>query len=221
MISKSDNYRFERKWVFNNNFLDVYNNFLKSKFLFRTNFPDRTVNSIYFDDFKNSCVSENLEGVNEKTKFRLRWYGKNNHILKNPKLEFKVKKNFMNYKIINDLKILDNLDLRKTKNVNFITKTINSIYKIKTLIPVSTTHYDRSYFLSSNNLVRSTLDKQLKVSKFNNDFFIPIFKKFNKIILELKYEKKYDEYVRKNINDISSRYSKNSKYIYSMMNYYS
>ena len=127
----------------------------------------------------------------------------------------------MNYKIINDLKILDNLDLRKTKNVNFITKTVNSIYKIKTLIPVSTTHYDRSYFLSSNNLVRSTLDKQLKVSKFNNDFFIPIFKKFNKIILELKYEKKYDEYVRKNINDISSRYSKNSKYIYSMMSYYS
>ena len=221
MISKSDNYRFERKWVFNNNFLDVYNNLLKSKFLFRTNFPDRTVNSIYFDDFNNSCVSENLAGVNEKTKFRLRWYGKNNHILKNPKLEFKVKKNFMNYKIINDLKILDNLDLRKTKNVNFITKTINSIYKIKTLIPVSTTHYDRSYFLSSNNLVRSTLDEQLKVSKFNNDFFIPIFKKFNKIILELKYEKKYDEYVRKNINDISSRCSKNSKYIYSMMNYYS
>ena len=221
MISKSDNYRFERKWVFNNNFLDVYNNLLKSKFLFRTNFPDRTVNSIYFDDFNNSCVSENLEGVNEKTKFRLRWYGKNNHILKNPKLEFKVKKNFMNYKIINDLKILDNLDLRKTKNVNFITKTVNSNYKIKTLIPVSTTHYDRSYFLSSNNLIRSTLDKQLKVSKFNNDFFIPIFKKFNKIILELKYEKKYDEYVRKNINDISSRYSKNSKYIYSMMNYYS
>ena len=221
MISKSDNYRFERKWVFNNNFLDVYNNLLKSKFLFRTNFPDRTVNSIYFDDFNNSCVSENLEGVNEKTKFRLRWYGQDNHILKNPKLEFKVKKNFMNYKIINDLKILDNLDLRKTKNVNFITKTVNSIYKIKTLIPVSTTHYDRSYFLSSNNLVRSTLDKQLKVSKFNNDFFIPIFKKFNKIILELKYEKKYDEYVRKNINDISSRYSKNSKYIYSMMNYYS
>ncbi len=221
MISKSDNYRFERKWVFNNNFLDVYNNLLKSKFLFRTNFPDRTVNSIYFDDFKNSCVSENLAGVNEKTKFRLRWYGKNNHILKNPKLEFKVKKNFMNYKIIKDLKILNNFDLRKTKNVNFITKTVNSIYKIKTLIPVSTTHYDRSYFLSSNNLVRSTLDKQLKVSKFNNDFFIPIFKKFNKIILELKYEKKYDEYVRKNINDISSRYSKNSKYIYSMMNYYS
>ena len=221
MISKNDNYRFERKWVFNNNFLDVYNNLLKSKFLFRTNFPDRTVNSIYFDDFKNSCVSENLGGESEKTKFRLRWYGKNNHILKSPKLEFKVKKNFMNYKIINDLKILDNLDLRKTKNVNFITKTVNSIYKIKTLIPVSTTHYDRSYFLSSNNLVRSTLDKQLKVSKFNNDFFIPIFKKFNKIILELKYEKKYDEYVRKNINDISSRYSKNSKYIYSMMNYYS
>ena len=210
MISKSDNYRFERKWVFNNNFLDVYNNLLKSKFLFRTNFPDRTVNSIYFDDFKNSCVSENLEGESKKTKFRLRWYGKNNHILKNPKLEFKVKKNFMNYKIIKDLKILNNLDLRKTKNVNFITKTVNSIYKIKTLIPVSTTHYDRSYFLSSNNLVRSTLDKQLKVSKFNNDFFIPIFKKFNKIILELKYEFSKTYLVTENNNEKQNNYLSHS-----------
>ena len=88
------------------------------------------------------------------------------------------------------------------------------------IIPVSTTHYDRSYLISSNNCIRSTVDKNLKVSKFNNNFFIPIFKEFNKIILELKYQKKYDDYVRKNINNISSRFSKSSKYIYSMMNYY-
>ena len=89
------------------------------------------------------------------------------------------------------------------------------------LIPVSTTHYDRSYLISSNSFIRSTVDKNLKVSKFNNNFFIPIFKEFNKIILELKYQRRYDEFVRGNINNISARFSKNSKYIYSIINYYS
>ena len=213
-------YRYERKWVFDNNFSDIYNSLLKSKFYFNNSFPDRKVNSIYFDDFSNTSVKENLDGENDKTKIRIRWYGKNSYILKSPKLELKIKKNFQNYKIIKNLDVLDGLNIKKLEDVKIISKIVNSLYKKKMIIPVSTTHYDRSYLISSNNCIRSTVDKNLKVSKFNNNFFIPIFKEFNKIILELKYQKKYDDYVRKNINNISSRFSKSSKYIYSMMNYY-
>jgi SPX domain protein involved in polyphosphate accumulation len=216
MISSNNNYRFERKWVFNNNFLDVYNNLLKSKFFFKEAFPNRLVNSIYFDDFNYTSVKENLEGDNDKMKIRLRWYGKNCYILKNPKLEIKIKKQFQNYKIIKKLDILNNLNIKNLKNAKFISETVNSIYNKKKIIPVSTTHYNRFYFISSNNLIRSTLDKNLSVSRVNNNIFIPVFRNFNKIILELKYSGKYDDYVRKNINLISSRYSKNSKYIYSM-----
>ena len=221
MKKVSKDFRFERKWIFNNNYFDIYNSLLKSKFYFNNSFPDRRVNSIYFDDFSNTSVKENLEGENDKTKIRIRWYGKNSFILKKPKLELKIKKNFQNYKIIKSLDILDGLNIKKLGNVKLISKIINSIYKKKLIIPVSTTHYDRSYLISSNNFIRSTVDKNLKFSKFNNNFFIPIFKRFNKIILEFKYEKKYDGYVRENIKNISSRFSKSSKYIYSMINYYS
>ena len=221
MKKVSEDYRFERKWIFNNNYFDIYNSLLKSKFYFNNSFPDRRVNSIYFDDFSNTSVKENLEGENDKTKIRIRWYGKNSFILKKPKLELKIKKNFQNFKNIKNLNILDGLNIKKLENVKLISKVINSIYKKKMIIPVSTTHYDRSYLISSNNFVRSTVDKNLKFSKFNNNFFIPIFKRFNKIILEFKYQKKYDGYVRENINNISSRFSKSSKYIYSMINYYS
>ena len=216
MISTNDRFRFERKWVFNNNFLEIYNNLLKSKFFFKEAFPNRIINSIYFDDFSYTSVKENLEGDNDKIKIRLRWYSKNCYVLKNPKLEIKIKKQFQNYKIIKELNILNNLNIKNIKNIKFISEKVNSIYKIKKIIPVSTTHYSRSYFISSNNLIRSTLDKDLRVSRFNNNIFIPISRNFNKIILELKYNGKYDDYVRKNINLISSRYSKNSKYIYSM-----
>ena len=221
MNNKNKNFRFERKWVFDNNFSDIYSCLLKSKFYFNSSFPDRKVNSIYFDDFCNTSVKENLEGENDKTKIRIRWYGKNPYILKKPKLELKIKKNFQNYKIIKNLDILNGLNIKNLEHVRLISKKVNSLYKKKMLIPVSTTHYDRSYLISSNSFIRSTVDKNLKVSKFNNNFFIPIFKEFNKIILELKYQRRYDEFVRGNINNISARFSKNSKYIYSIINYYS
>ena len=94
MKKVSKDFRFERKWIFNNNYFDIYNSLLKSKFYFNNSFPDRRVNSIYFDDFSNTSVKENLEGENDKTKIRIRWYGKNSFILKKPKLELKIKKNF-------------------------------------------------------------------------------------------------------------------------------
>ena len=220
MKNLNQDLRFERKWVFTNNYLDIYNKLHKSKFGFRTMYPDRYVNSIYFDDFSYSSVRENLDGSNKKMKIRLRWYGKNNFILKKPRLEFKIKKNFMNYKIINEMPNLNNLNIKNFKEMQLVNKAVNQFYDKKILKPVSTTNYIRSYFISSNNHIRSTVDINFKVSRFFNNFYSPIFKKFSKIILEMKYKKEFDDYIMININDISSRYSRNSKYIDSMINYY-
>ena len=220
MKNLNQDLRFERKWVFTNNYLDIYNKLHKSKFGFRTMYPDRYVNSIYFDDFSYSSVRENLDGSNKKMKIRLRWYGKNNFILKKPRLEFKIKKNFMNYKIINEMPNLNNLNIKNFKEMQLVNKAVNQFYDKKILKPVSTTNYIRSYFISSNNHIRSTVDINFKVSRFFNNFYSPIFKKFSKIILEMKYKKEFDDYIMINLNDISSRYSRNSKYIDSMINYY-
>ena len=220
MKNLNQDLRFERKWVFANNYFDICNKLHKSKFGFRSMYPNRYVNSIYFDDFSYSSVRENLDGSNKKMKIRLRWYGKNNFILKNPRLEFKIKQNFMNYKIINEMPNLNNLNIKNLKEMQLVKKAVNQFYDKKILNPVSTTNYIRSYFISSNNHIRSTVDINFKVSKFFNNFYSPIFKKFSKIILEMKYKKEFDDYIMKNLNDISSRYSRNSKYIDSMINYY-
>ena len=212
--------RFERKWVFANNYLDVLSKLLKSKFMFRILYPDRHINSIYFDDFSYSSVKENLDGENKKIKIRLRWYGNDNFILTNPKLEFKIKQNFMNYKVIKDLPMLNNLNIKNFNDMKFVNHTVNQFYNKKILMPVSTTNYVRSYFISSNNFIRATVDSNFKVSRFFNEFYSPIFKQFTKIILEMKYKKDYDDYVLKNIRNISSRFTKNSKYIDSIINYF-
>ena len=86
--------RYERKWVFNtidHNQLFILLN--RSNFFFSNQFTDRQVNSIYFDDEHYTSIKQNIEGISEKKKYRLRWYGDFRNI-KNPTFEIKAKKGF-------------------------------------------------------------------------------------------------------------------------------
>ena len=61
--------RFERKWVYrNNDHLTLVNALIRSNLFFRKQYPDRKVNSIYFDDINYSSIVENLDGVSKKKK---------------------------------------------------------------------------------------------------------------------------------------------------------
>ena len=215
--NRNKNFRFERKWLFNTNYIDLLNKTFKSKFNFKIQHPKRTVNSLYFDDHNYTSVKENLDGLTNKYKVRLRWYGKNNHLIFNSKLEIKIKKNFLNYKILYNMRNLNNKNLKKLNDVKFITNKVNDILK-KNLIPTVTTHYERLYLISFNKKIRATIDYDLKGSNFFYFNYNPVYKKTRNLVLELKYGKKFDDYVRKNCDSISSRYSKNSKYVYFMMN---
>ena len=120
--SDRNNYRFERKWIFNTNYLDLLSKSYKSNFNFKIQHPKRTVNSLYFDDYNQTSVKQNLDGTTDKSKIRLRWYGKNNFIISNAMLELKIKKNFLNYKILYPMKDLKNKNIKNKKDVEFITK---------------------------------------------------------------------------------------------------
>ena len=209
-----NNLRYERKWVFKDvNYNDIFNKALKSKFLFHIQHPKRHVNSIYFDDNNYTSIKDNLDGVSDRSKYRVRWYGKNSFVLHNPKLEIKIKKNFLNYKKIFPLEKLDNLNIKNINHVKLINNEVNNIIKKKLLFTNITTHYERLYLISYNKKIRATIDYNLKGTKFNCYFQNPIFKASRDVIVEFKYNQEYDNYVRSNLQKISSRFSKNSKYI--------
>ena len=209
-----NNLRYERKWVFKDvNYNDIFNKALKSKFLFHIQHPKRHVNSIYFDDNNYTSIKDNLDGVSDRSKYRVRWYGKNSFVLHNPKLEIKIKKNFLNYKKIFPLEKLDNLNLKNMNHVKLINNEVNNTIKKKSLFANLTTHYERLYLVSLNKKIRATIDYNLKGTNFNCYFQNPISIECKDVILELKYDQEYDSYVRRNIQNISSRFSKNSKYI--------
>ena len=210
--------RFERKWAIGSN-IDI-NAFLisiyRSSFMFIESYNARNVNTIYFDDAHYSSISENLDGVTFKKKYRLRWYG-NSEIISKPQFEIKSKVGLISKKrtfpieISSDIKF-DHDGLEKVSSIFSKRFKINKI-----LFPILSTHYHRHYFISSNKHVRATLDKSLKSYQLYGLQNLSFKKDFRNFIFEIKYDKNCDHYVRKNLKNISLRMSKSSKYVISSL----
>jgi len=212
----TNDFRYEKKWVFDK--IDketLFSNLITSKLFFREQFKERTVNSIYFDTLNFKSAIDNLSGVSDREKFRVRWYGEDLDIFIQPILENKIKKNFLGQKIYFKLDAFNNKRLDENNLLN-LTKKINDLIPNKNLYPVSMTNYKRIYLISLNNEIRATLDYDLKYKKllhYIENFFLNV----EEIILELKYATNIDLYLRNQISGIT-RISKNSKYINSLIN---
>lgn len=212
--------RMERKWSFDQKQIDLTRLIIaiyKSPFNFSELYTPRLVNSLYFDDKNFSSINDNLDGINYKKKIRLRWYG-NPNIIDTAALEIKEKKGFICKKTVKKI-ILKKKVKFDFDGVFYLKDLVSKITNYKeNLIPVLSTHYKRNYYLSNNKKVRATLDYNIKSSQiiYKNSY---IFKKnYRDFVYELKYDRSDDKYVRENMFKITSRYSKNSKYINSAIN---
>ena len=205
--------RLERKWMLEN--VDVNSFFIaiyRSSFLFSETYKSRNINTIYFDDVNFSSIRENLDGVSRKKKYRLRWYG-NSQIISMPQFEIKTKIGFVTKKITYPIEINEKIKFNIT-GINKITNIILNKFEIKkNIFPILSTHYLRNYFVSSNKYIRATFDRNLKSHQIYGFRNLDFKKDFKNLIFEIKYDRKFDDYVRKNLHNISARLTKSSKYI--------
>jgi len=70
----SNDFRYEIKFVLDDVRAAEASHWLHFHTSARNVYPDRCVHSLYFDDVSFSSVRDNLAGVSERKKFRLRWY---------------------------------------------------------------------------------------------------------------------------------------------------
>ena len=154
-------------------------NALKEKKLSKS-FPDRKINSIYFDTHDLDYFKDGEEGTTPRIKVRYRWY--DNVGFFNGYVELKKKYSFYSIKNRHKLKIYSNYDLRK--NIIKITG--------KFLNPTLRVSYKRKYFVDTKGN-RYTLDANISYSSLSESFFKICFKNVSYSILEIK----------KNIDNIS------------------
>ena len=150
-------------------------------------YKDRYINSIYYDDDNFTTAQNNLSGISNRRKYRIRWY---NSRFKDFFYEIKIKKNNLGKKIslkinqneinLNNLYSFNDYFLNRKEN-KFFLEYLGS-FNLKPQLKVS---YLRSYFLYEGK-IRITFDQDINYSLQNG------FSKYNNIkdlmsVIEIKF----------------------------------
>lgn len=199
-----------------------------STLLKRTMQPDRNadangeyhIRSLYFDDCFNSAISDKIDGVMHRHKYRIRIY---NFSDKKIRLERKSKRgdyiSKLSCSISRDLaeQIIagDAYGLETLKH-----PLLQDVYRMMTtylLRPAVIVDYVREAYVHPCEETRVTLDKQLRTGYISSDLFNPQLPTFpcldhDQTILEVKYNRRFPEYIVPIVSSIPTQRSAISKY---------
>lgn len=187
-------------------------------------YPDRRINNVYFDTQDCKAYAENLSGASDRRKVRYRWYGhgKKDSGMQIDKgvLEVKCKRNYFGWK--QHYKISSQPDKggsswREIRN-NMLAELSDNGKRIllNNPNPVLINQYDRKYFVTSDGLIRLTIDRNQKVwdqrykPKPNYKHRANLCKT---LIVEIKFDRSEQVYASQIIQGIPLRVSRNSKYM--------
>ena len=214
----SEDLRYEIKVVANEINFSVFNKWLHIETDFFKKYPDRQINSLYFDDYNFSCVKDNLSGIAQRRKYRLRWYGSNEEELTDPIFEIKIKngrlgsKRYFNVPELNNK--LNNLKIRQIQEIALSKNKNKKLFFDKDLNPSLIVSYKRNYF-ENNNDIRITVDNDIIFSDPSNEKLIQNHDQavFNKRIIEFKFSINKKDYVSRIMKDLNIVPSRHSKYL--------
>ena len=173
-----------------------------------------TIRSLYFDDFSGGAYYEKVDGVSERTKYRIRFYNYDSSVIK---LERKEKKGHLTRKTAQTVSYEDVMNLQKDPrkpcpdHPRGLTEELRLQCVGKGTRPVVLVDYVREAYLHPAEEVRITFDKQLRTGMRSIDLFnpnVPTISPFdnNDIILEVKFNRVMPPYIR----DLLSTYCPNA-----------
>ena len=215
MESQNNLMRYERKYVINQNekfrILHLIKN---SDLLLKSVFYPRIINSIYYDTESLELYKQNIEGLNKRKKYRVRWYSDKDF----SNLEIKIKNGYLGHKKIYPLgpilKKNGEISFKKIdRNFSNLKKDIKSKLIFNMLRPNLYVRYKRSYFISKVIDCRLTLDEEIKYYKIINKHINIKPRKTLNSVIELKYPSNLDTFELNYFSKFLFRYSKHSKYV--------
>ncbi|SVC74138.1 uncharacterized protein METZ01_LOCUS326992 [marine metagenome] len=212
--------RCERKFLVGDLSVDELENIiLHHPAIFRPVFSERFVNNIYFDSLEFISYHQSIEGLDQRKKVRVRWYGDLSGPIKNPVLETKKKwgnvgkketRPFSSFEFEDFFSEAETLDLNKKVPLNENLKKDLYFLEAKLI-----NRYNRKYFLSANGCYRITLDFNIHfypVRPFPSAFFKnTTCEPYS--VLELKYKHINDNEAQKITSHLPFRLAKSSKYV--------
>jgi SPX domain protein involved in polyphosphate accumulation len=212
-------YRYEIKFVLDNAKLSDAMQWLYNKTTATERYDKRIVNSIYFDDVGFSSVRDNLAGIAQRNKSRLRWYGSQKNSL--PMFEVKTKNGRLGYKTSYPIKSIENnlQDLNIDEITSKCLKDLlrHNIVFDEHLSPTLQVNYEREYY-ETHDGIRITIDQdiqfsdaQLHATLNESTLFSYPFK-----VMEIKFKPDMKELVSELIRPLHISPKRHSKYLIGM-----
>ncbi len=193
---------------------------------FSSSYPPRRVNNIYFDTPDLANVEDNLAGVSERRKIRLRWYGQTNEIVRGV-WELKRKKAGLGWKETQKLGCSIALDRPATwmqivPRLRGTASAAMAAHLDSRFVPTLINHYERRYYESWNGTVRATVD-------YDQAFFDQRFSAMpnlnrrkpsaDDLVLELKAAPEHYDRLVGVVQSFPMRLARNSKYVNGILGY--
>jgi hypothetical protein len=181
---------------------------------FRPLHPARQVNNIYFDTPDLLTFAQNVQGQNQRKKYRIRWYGADPAQISKPQFEIKIKHNELGRKETFSLDAFSLTDLRPA------TQAVNQLLpgNFGLIRPALLNAYRRSYWISFDGQFRVTIDHAMR---FHSLLLAPHFHRFlhqdPAIIIEVKYDESVDQRIDFITQHMPFRQAKHSKYVQGML----
>jgi len=177
------------------------------------------IRSLYFDNLNDRALREKIDGVNEREKFRIRYYNDDPSVIH---LEKKVKRNGLGYKLSADLtkeeaqKIVDgDLDWMPVSGRALIIELYAKM-KAQGLKPKTIVDYTRTPFVYGPGNVRVTIDENIRTGLTCTDFLNPdcatIPAGENIILLEVKWDEYLPSIIQRAVQVRNRRAGAFSKY---------
>ena len=134
-------------------------------------YPDRVVQSIYLDTHAGRAVAENLAGVSQRAKFRVRWYGAQAETVRGT-LERKRRENQLGDKARIELPRPIRVEgVGRRDFLQALASGLPAAWQdaITGLEPVQWIRYLRSYFVTGDRRLRVTVDRELRAIDLRNE----------------------------------------------------
>jgi hypothetical protein len=214
--------RYERKFVVPDMHFDAIQQQIRIQpAAFSPIFTPRYINNIYLDTSEMDFFHDNVSGKGSRKKARIRWYADQMGKVSKPVLEFKVREGMLGNKISYPLRSFEfnhDFNFRMLQNVineSDIPSWAREV--LHQLRPALVNRYRRHYYSSFDGQFRITLDDELNyfsIGTENNHYFENHYT--TDAIVELKYQREFDDIAPRISNLLPFRLTKSSKYVNGM-----
>ena len=221
MDTEAPGFRYERKFFISDLTRQQVETIVKMHPAFFSEiYHRRFINNIYFDTPGLKNYYDNLDGMAQRKKVRIRWYGELFASIESPLLELKCKYGLMGKK---DSFTIPRFEMGRHFAHSEIAAAIEgdpgfpetAKAEFKTLVPVLLNRYSRKYYRSADGNYRITIDTGMvfyAVGNWGNSFAGRITDNDN-IVLELKYDAPWDDHADEVTTCFPFRLSRSSKYV--------